>query len=117
MISSIGRTKVIQHFIKTGDAKPKHLPPRRISIHYTEQVLSLIEKLLNQGIISPSTSPWAAPVTLVKKKDVSLRLCIDYRLLNGVTEKDYRPLPRMDELLHSLSGKSSVATLDLSNCY
>ena len=57
-----------------------------------------LEKLLNKGFIRASVSPWGAPVLFVKKKDGSLRLCIDYRELNKVTIKNRYPLPRIDDL-------------------
>jgi len=58
-----------------------------------------LEDLLEMGFIRPSLSPWRAPVLFVKKKDGSMRLCIDYRGLNNMTIKDKYPLPRVDELL------------------
>ena len=61
-----------------------------------------LEELLKKRFIRPSTSPWGAPVLFVKKKDGSLRLCIDYRQLNRVTIKNKYPLPRIDDLLDQL---------------
>ena len=57
-----------------------------------------LQELLDKGFIRPSTLPWGAPVLLVKKKDRTLRLCIDYRQLNRVTIKNRYPLPRIDDL-------------------
>ncbi len=82
----------------------------RIPFHFRDELDKLIFLFLEQGIITPSTSPWAAPVSLVKKKDGSLRLCIDYRQLNAVTIRDSFPLPRMDELLQALAGKKWFTT-------
>ena len=73
--------------------------------------------MLNQDIIEPSESPWASPVVLVRKKDGSLRYCIDYRKLNSVTVKDSYPLPRIDESLDALGGSRYFSTLDLASGY
>ena len=62
-----------------------------------------IDELKDKGFIRPSISPWGAPVLFVKKKDGSMRLCIDYRELNQVMIKNRYPLPRIDDLLNQLS--------------
>ena len=61
-----------------------------------------MEELVNKGFVRPSTSPWGAHVLFVKKKDGSLRLCIDYRELNKVTIRNQYPLPRIDDLFYQL---------------
>ena len=76
-----------------------------------------IEELLEKGFIRPSVSLWGAPVLFVKKKDGSLRLCIDYRELNKVTVKNKYPLPRIDDLLDQLSGSSIFSKIDLRSGY
>ena len=76
-----------------------------------------IEELLEKGFIRPSVSPWGAPVLFVKKKDGSLRLCIDYRELNKVTVKNKYPLPRIDDLLDQLSGSCVFSKIDLRSGY
>jgi len=60
-----------------------------------------LEDLLGKGFIRPSVSPWGAPVLFVKKKDGTMRMCIDYRQLNKVTVKNRYPMPRIDDLLIS----------------
>ena len=76
-----------------------------------------MNELLDEGFIRPSTSPWGAPVLFVKKKDGSLRLCIDYRQLNKVTIKNKYPLPRIDDLFDQLQGVQCFSKIDLRSGY
>ena len=76
-----------------------------------------LEELLDKGFIRPSSSPWGAPVLFVKKKDGSMRLCIDYRGLNRVTGKNKYPLPRIDELLDQLKGAKWFSKINLASGY
>nr|CAD1834678.1 unnamed protein product [Ananas comosus var. bracteatus] len=73
--------------------------------------------LLDKGFIRPSVSPWGAPVLFVKKKDGSLRLCVDCRELNKVTIKNKYPLPRIDDLFDQLQGSSVYSKIDLQSGY
>ncbi|KAL5736107.1 hypothetical protein ACOSQ2_030895 [Xanthoceras sorbifolium] len=72
-----------------------------------------LQELLDKGFIRPSVSPWGAPVLFVKKKDGSLRLCIDYRQLNKLTVKNKYPLPRIDGLFDQLRGACVFSKIDL----
>ncbi|KAA0052117.1 RNA-directed DNA polymerase-like protein [Cucumis melo var. makuwa] len=72
-----------------------------------------LQELLKKGYIWPSTSPWRASVLFVKKKDGSMRLCIDYRQLNKVTIKNKYPLSRIDDLFDQLKGTSIFSKMDL----
>ena len=72
-----------------------------------------LQELLDKGFIRPSTSPWGAPVLFAKKKDKTLRLCIDYRQLNRVTIKNRYPLPRIDYLFDQLRGARVYSKIDL----
>ena len=74
-------------------------------------------KLIDHGFIRPSKSPYGSPVLFVKKKDGSLRMCIDYRALNKITIKNKYPLPRIDELLDRLFGVGVVTKIDLRSGY
>ena len=73
--------------------------------------------MLDKGFIRPSVSPWGAPIMFVKKKNGSLRLCIDYRELNKVTVKSKYPLPRIDDLFDQLQGASVFSKIDLCSGY
>jgi hypothetical protein len=72
-----------------------------------------IDELLEKGYIRPSTSPWAAPVLFVEKKDGTKRMCIDYRSLNEVTVKNKYPLPQIEDLFDQLRGASVFSKIDL----
>ena len=76
-----------------------------------------LKDLLNKGFIRPSISPWGAPVLFVKKKDGSLRMCIDYRQLNKVTIKNKYPINRIDDLFDLLQGASNFSKIDLRSGY
>jgi hypothetical protein len=76
-----------------------------------------IDELSKKGYIRPSTSPWAAPVLFVEKKDGTRRMCIDYRTLNEVTIKNKYPLPRIEDLFDQLRGASVFSKIDLRSGY
>lgn len=112
-----GRTGEVKHEINTGMETPIKLSRRRIPIHLREEADKIVEGMLEQKVIEPSSSPWGAPTVLVKKKDGSLRYCVDYRKLNDVTKKDAYPLPRIDDTFDSLGGAQWFSTLDLCSGY
>lgn len=108
-----GRTSLIKHKINTEGAKPTKQPPRRLPHHAAEFVDKEVENMIERGIVEPSSSPWAAGVVLVEKKDGTKRFCVDYRSLNSKTVKDAYPLPRIDDSLDRLRGAHWFCTLDL----
>ena len=73
--------------------------------------------MVDKGFIRPSMSPWGAPVLFVKKKDGTMRLCVDYRKLNQVTMKNKYPLPRIDDLFDQLRGVIVFSKIDLRSGY
>jgi hypothetical protein len=72
---------------------------------------------LNKGFIRPSVSPWGAPILFVKKKDGTLRLCIEFRQLNESIVKNKYPLPRIDDLFDQLRGENIFSNIDLRSRY
>ena len=76
-----------------------------------------VEKMLEEGVIQPSNSPWSAPVVITKKKNGQHRFCIDLRRLNKVSKKDAYPLPQANATLDKLRGAKYIFTIDLKNGY
>ncbi|GFS86536.1 retrovirus-related Pol polyprotein from transposon 412 [Trichonephila clavipes] len=100
-----GRTRLTKHRIDTGDHPPIKQHPRRLPFAKQEEVQKLI-KDMKDNVIEPSSSPWASPIVLVRKKEGSTRFCVNYRWLNDVTKKDSYPLPRIDDTLETLPGNT-----------
>ena len=111
----IGFCDKISHAITTTDDVPVRLPHRRIPPHQWAEVRDYLQKSLDRGVIRESSSPFASPVVLVKKRDGKLRLCVDYRALNAKTHRDAYPLPRIDEALDALGGAKFFCSLDLAH--
>ena len=97
--------------------EPISIPPYRMAPAELRELKAQLEELLSKGFIRLSISPWGAPVLFVKKKDESLRLCIDYRQLNRVTIRNQYPLPRIDELFDQLQGSRVYSKIDLRSGY
>lgn len=107
-------TDLVQHEIPTGNHPPIAVKPYRVPVHMRETLTKEIDEMVKAGVISPSRSPWSAPVVLVGKKDGSTRVCIDYRRLNAITNRDEYPLPKVADIIDSLSVHARVfSTLDL----
>ena len=113
----VGHTDRVKHRIDLTDDKPFKQRYRRIPPSMYEEVRSHLRQLLDMGIIRPSHSPYSSNVVLVKKKDGSLRLCVDYRQLNKATKKDNYALPRIEDLLDCLGGSDYFSVLDNKSGY
>ena len=113
----LGCTNLITHEIPLLDDAPIRQRYRRIPSSEYEVVKEHINQLLGAQVIRESCSPFASPIVLVKKKDGSLRLCVDYRQLNSRTRKDAFPLPRIEESLDALTGARWFSTMDLASGY
>ena len=113
----IGLTTLAEHPIKTGDAAPIKQRPRRVPIAYADEEKKAIEDLLQKGVIQKSTSPWASPIVLVKKKSGEMRPCVDYRKVNALVKPDGFPLPRVQDCLDAVSGSAFFSSLDLTSGY
>jgi len=111
----LGRTSIVQHHINTSDAVPIRQRPRRVPFAKEAEISRQLEEMLKPGIIEPSSSPWASPVTLAPKSDGSWRFCNDYQRLNDVTVKDSYPLPRMDDLFDILRGTEWFSIIDMKS--
>ena len=92
---------------------PISLTPYFMAPAELRELKTQLQELIDKGFIQPSTSPWGAPVLFVRKKDETLRLCIDYRQLNRVTIKNRYPLPRIDDLFDQLKGACVFSKIDL----
>ena len=82
-----------------------------------QELMTQLQELLDTGFIRPSSSLWGAPILFVKKKDETMRMCIDYRELNKVTIKNRYHLPRIDDLFDQLQGASYFSRIDLRSGY
>ena len=91
--------------------------PYRMAPTELKELKTQLHELLDKGFIRPSVSPWGAPVLFVKKKDGTLRMCIDYQQINKVTVKNKYPLPRIEDLFDQLRGASVFSKIDLRSRY
>ncbi|XP_063955624.1 uncharacterized protein LOC135154209 [Lytechinus pictus] len=112
-----GRTDVTEHDLKTSTDRPIRQKAYRIPHTIKNKVKDELKEMLEAGIITESDSPYASPLVIVKKKDGALRLCVDYRKLNEVTEFDAYPMPNIEEIIDQLGQAKYITTMDLTKGY
>ena len=115
--TDLGRTSLVRHDILTTPGPPVKQPPRRMARDKQMAADQQVQQSLETGVAQTSNSSWAAPIVMVRKKDKSPRLCVDYRPLNERTIKDAYPLPRIQDTLDTLSTAKYFSTLDLTSGY
>lgn len=98
-------------------SNPVNQRPYRYALYQKTEIDKLVQNLLDAGTIKNSSSPYASPVVLVKKKDNTWRLCVDYRNLNSMTIKDRFPIPLIEDLMDELGGSSVYSKIDLRAGY
>ena len=109
-----GKTDVCELQIRTGDNSPVVSEPYRVPDRLKKEVKEEIDQLVEMGVATPSHSAWASPIVPVCKKDGKIRLCIDYRKLNGVTEADPFYMTTLEEILEKVGDSGCLSKLDLS---
>lgn len=112
-----GHTDKVKHRIRLSDEIPFKHRPRPIHPHDVDAVRKHLQDLLAAGIIRESESPFASPIVVVRKKDNSVRLCIDFRKLNSQAIKDAYALPNLEEVFSALTGSKWFSVLDLKSGY
>lgn len=112
-----GRMVLVEHIIRLKDRMPVRQRSYRVPQHLVAKLLKEVEEMQRLGVIEPSHSEWCSPVVIVVKKDGSLRICIDFRKVNAMSEFDAYPMPRIDELLERIGRARFITTLDLCKGY
>ena len=112
-----GETDVIQHQIRLTEDMPIGCKPYPLPYAMREELRDEVDTMLEMGVVRPSTSPYASSVIMVKKKDGSNRVCVDFRKLNKITEVDPEPMTTAEDLFRRLSGKKYLSKIDHTKGY
>jgi len=112
-----GVTDLITHHIRTSDEIPVRAKPYPVPYKLREALQGEVQDMLDTGIIRESRSPYASPVVVVKKRDGTYRVCVDYSQLNKKVEFDPMPMSTAEDLLHKLGGAKYFTKIDLSKGY
>ncbi|KAH7710724.1 gagpol and env protein precursor [Aphelenchoides avenae] len=114
----LGTTHLFEHEIElAAGTKPIAQPGRPVPLALRKPLKEMLEQYRQMGVIKPSRSDWSSPVVLVRKKDGSIRMCVDYRRLNKVIKLSQYPMPNINVMLQSLVGKKFFTTCDLHSGY
>ena len=105
---------VIQHRVKPTDDTQIGCKPYPLPYVTREELRNEVDSILEMGVVRLSTSPYASPIVMVKKKDGSNRMCVEFRKLNKITEVDPEPMTSAEDLLLRLSGKIYLSKIDLT---
>lgn len=116
-LNELGLTTITEMDIQLKDSEPVVFRPYRLSQTERLEVRSMVDELLHHNIIRESTSPYASPILVVKKKTGDKRLCVDYRALNRKTIKQHYPIPRIEDQIDRLAGSKYFCALDLASGY
>ena len=115
--TDVGEIKKFKHEINTGNNPPIACAPRRVPIHLEDKIENLIDKLQDQKIIRKTTSAWNSPIVIVPKRNGDIRLCVDYRRLNTLTQKSNFPIPLTNQIFDQLNSNKYFTSIDLSMGY
>ena len=116
-ITDIGHTDLVKHHIKLTDEEPFKEPFRRIPPILIQEVREHLKEMLQAGAIRESESPFSSNVVIVRKKDGTIRFCVDFQKLNNRTVLDAYAIPRVEDSLHLLAGSKYFSKLDLRSGY
>lgn len=116
-LKDLGYTEVTEMTIELEDSEPVVYRPYRMSHSERRLVRDMVQEMVDSGIVKESTSPYASPIVLVKKKSGEKRLCVDYRALNRKTKKEHFPMPLIEDQLDLLAGNNMFIVLDLASGY